>query len=139
MDVVINLLRDKNHHLKKFSDLNQEELVRFVVGDYERLETFYQARETILNIIRCIDELIDAETATVDLAISESERALIKALMQEKNDLVHRILSQDLQILSVIESAKSSLIKELRQVQMGRKAIRRYKSGGTSANLDEEA
>jgi hypothetical protein len=59
--------------------------------------------------------------------------------MNVKNDLVTRILAQDLQILSVIEQAKSEIIKELRQVQSAKKAVGAYKSGDARNKLDEKA
>jgi hypothetical protein len=53
--------------------------------------------------------------------------------------LVTRILAQDLQVLSLIEQAKSNIIKELRSVQAGKKAVGAYKSPTQSNKLDEKA
>jgi len=51
---------------------------------------------------------------------------------------VQQILAQDLQILSVIEQAKSNIIKDLRQVQSAKKAVGAYKSGDAPNRLDEK-
>ena len=140
METIINLLKDKNYHLEKFLQLNEAELVNFTEGDFENLEVFYQSRETILELIRCIDRLLEAaSTAHDQTAVTDAERAEIRRCMSAKNDLVTRILAQDLQILSVIEQAKSGIIKELRQVQAAKKAVGAYKSGDPAAKLDEKA
>lgn len=141
METIINLLKDKNYHLEKFYQLNEGELVNFAEGDFDNLEVFYQSRETILDLIRCIDRLIEAAVGAQGEPekISDQYKQEMMKAMSVKNDLVTRILAQDLQILSVIEQAKSDIIKELRQVQSGRKAVGAYKSGEPSNKLDEKA
>src|SRR5262245_60385582 len=118
METIINLLNDKNYHLQKFHQMNETELMNFTEGNFDGLEVFYQSRETILDLIRCIDRLIEAASAaqeTVEIS-DQNKQAMLKA-MNMKDDLVTRILAQDLQILSLIEQAKSNIIKELRGVQ----------------------
>ncbi len=141
MDTIINLLKDKNFHLEKFLQLHESELLNFLEGNFDNLEVFYQSRETILDLIRCIDRLIDAAADSqgpVPAVTSEHKREML-GCMNAKNDLVQRILAQDLQILSVIEQEKSSIIKELRSVQSGKKAVGAYKSGDAPNKLDEKA
>lgn len=142
MNAVMTLLNDKNEHLAKFLQLNETELINFMNGDFDNLEIFYQSRETILDLIRCIDGLVEValKDAPADGAEipAEDKRDFLK-LLNRKNDLVTQILAQDLQILSVIEQAKSDIIKDLRQVQAARKAVGAYKSGETKNQLDEEA
>jgi hypothetical protein len=141
MDTIINLLNDKNFHLHKFQQLNEGELLNFADGNFDNLEVFYQSRETILDLIRCIDRLIDqASAAVADPAgiSSQHKQEMIRA-MASKNDLVTQILAQDLQILAVIEQTKSDIIKELRTVQAGKKAVGAYKSGDAPSKLDEKA
>ncbi len=141
METIINLLKDKNYHLQKFHELNETELLNFAEGNFENLETFYEARETILDLVRCIDRLLEAAAVAQgdDIKISEEDRHQILKCMNEKNDLVTRILAQDLQVLSMIEKEKSDIIKELRQVQSAKKAVGAYKSGETINKLDEKA
>ena len=141
MDTIINLLKDKNYHLQKFFQLNESELLNFAEDNFDNLETFYQARETILDLIRCIDRLIDAASNAHEnpKSISDQNKKEMITCMAEKSELVTRILSQDLQILSAIEQAKSNIIKELRQVQGAKKAVGAYKSGDARSKLDEKA
>lgn len=141
MDTIINLLKDKNYHLQKFHQLNESELINFAEGNFENLEVFYQSRETILDLIRCIDRLIDAAAGAQgsEVVASAQQKQQVLAAMNGKNDLVTRILAQDLQILSVIEQAKSNIIKELRGVQVAKKAVGAYKSGDAPSKLDEKA
>lgn len=141
MDTIINLLKDKNYHLQKFHQLNETELLNFTEGNFDNLETFYQSRETILDLIRCIDRLVDAagEAQGEGVKASDQQKKDVLKCMSDKNEIVTRILAQDLQILSVIEQAKSNIIKELRSVQVGRKAISGYKSGDAPSKLDEKA
>lgn len=141
MENIIKLLKDKNYHLQKFYQLNEVELLNFAEGDFDNLEVFYQARETILDLIRCIDRLVDSAASAHDKPgkISDQNKKEMLTSMADKNDLVTRILGQDLQILSVIEQAKSEIIKELRQVQGAKKAVGAYKSGDPNNKLDEKA
>lgn len=141
METIINLLKDKNYHLQKFFQLNEGELLNFTEGNFDNLEVFYQSRETILDLVRCIDRLVDAaaEAQGEGVTASDKQKAEMVQCMANKNELVQRILAQDLQILSVIEQAKSNIIRELRQVSAGRKAIGGYKSGDAPAKLDEKA
>lgn len=141
METIINLLKDKNYHLEKFHELNATEILNFSDGNFDNLEVFYQSRETILDLIRCIDRLIDAATASSSQpsTISDADKKTITTCMHLKSELVTRILAQDLQILSLIEQAKSNIIKELRQVQTAKKAVGAYKSGDVQNKLDEKA
>ena len=141
MDTIINLLKDKNYHLGKFLELNESELLNFSEGNFDNLEVFYQSRETILDLVRCIDRLIEAAANSQDhgVLVSDQNKKEMVLAMNAKNDLVQRILAQDLQILSVIEQAKSQIIRELRTVQAGKKAIGHYKHGEPANKLDEEA
>ncbi len=141
METIINLLKDKNYHLQKFYQLNESEMLNFIEGNFDNLEVFYQSRETILDLIRCIDRLVDAAAAahTEPGKISNQNKKEMLTAMASKNDLVTGILGQDLQILSVIEQAKSEIIKELRQVKVAKKAVGAYKSGDPTSKLDEKA
>ncbi|MGE0526175.1 MAG: hypothetical protein AB7G93_17670 [Bdellovibrionales bacterium] len=141
MDTIINLLKDKNYHLQKFYQLNESELLNFTEGCFDNLEIFYQSRETILDLIRCIDRLIEAAAVSQGEQVTptDSQKQEMLKAMNTKNDLVTRILAQDLQILSVIEQAKSDIIRELRQVQAAKKVMGAYKSGEPSGKLDEKA
>ena len=110
MNAVMTLLRDKNDHLLKFLQLNEAELINFTTGNFDNLETFYQSRETILDLIRCIDGLVDValkNSPVEESNIAPEHKKELLQLLTRKNEMVQQILSQDLQILSVIERTKS--------------------------------
>ena len=140
MSQVLSLLEEKNKHLAKFYQMNEIEITRIAEGNYEELENFYRNREGILDLIRTIDTLTEVATKeTHEQDIDENQRLQVIDLLNQKNELVTQILEQDLRILSLIEQAKSNIIRELGQVRLARKAIAGYQSGSSKTQLDEEA
>jgi hypothetical protein len=139
MKEVIQLLKEKNHFLEKFYRLNEVELLNFVEGKFEGLEVFYNQREGLLDMIKKVDEMIDNSgiNAILPDEIQAVDKREILNCLSLKNELVTRILSQDLQILSYIETVKSQIIKELSQVRAARKVMG-HRSGGGNRRLDEE-
>jgi hypothetical protein len=141
MQTTIELLTEKNYCLEKFFRLNEAELMNFAAGNFDHLEEFYASREGLLEIIKRIDFLLDEDNQVpVDLkSVTNNFKKQVLETLQHKNNLCTKILTQDLEILSAIENAKSDIIRELSQVRVTRKAIGSYKSGPTAASLDEEA
>ena len=140
MESILNLLRDKNFHLQKFFQMNATELVNFNDDNFDNLEVFYQSRETILDLVRCVDDLIEQAASNDDGSVaSDAQRAEMLRLMAEKNEVVQSILAQDLQILSVIERTKSNIIRELQTVRTSRRAFAGYRAPDLALKLDEEA
>ncbi|MCC7404333.1 MAG: hypothetical protein IT288_08040 [Bdellovibrionales bacterium] len=141
MTDIIELLFQKNCHLEKFFRLNEAELLNFSDGNFDNLETFYHSRESLLEMIQKIDKRIeDSNSVAVDQTVAtDAEKKKILEAIAYKNELVTRILAQDLQILSIIEKAKSGIIKELSSVKVARKAMKGYHSGGGTSQLDEKA
>ena len=140
MQEVLNLLEEKNSCLKRFIDINEKQMTFINAGDFDDLNNFYAARENILDIIQRVDEMIGAASLNFqEKEDSEEVKISIQKNISDKADLVNRILTQDLEILSKIDRAKSEIIKELSGVKSGRKAIGAYKSGSEERNLDEEA
>lgn len=135
---IINLLNHKNHYLEKFYSLNETELLNFAKSDFSHLEEFYQEREKILETIKYIDAQVDNEQTEIFEVSTPNKREIASALAV-KEEYVSRILAQDLEILSCIESAKSTIIRELQEVRKARKAVGSYKSKNFYNRLDEEA
>jgi len=134
---IISLLNQKNHYLEKFYSVNETEILNFAKGEFSNLENFYQTREKILETIAYIDSQIEAESASPD--ITSAERREISTALAVKEEYVSRILAQDLEILSCIESAKSSIIRELQEIRKTAKAVGSYRSRTFNNRLDEEA
>jgi hypothetical protein len=140
MSKTVDYLEEKNMYLEKFLGLNRDWLDRLSRGDYAELESFRENRENILNIVKHIDALIDTHSrreASVDTEFSIKKH--INTLLIRKDALVKAILSQDLEIMEMIELAKSQIILDLRGVQKGRKTIGSYKSHNRKETFDEEA
>ncbi|MCB0341319.1 MAG: hypothetical protein H6626_09505 [Pseudobdellovibrionaceae bacterium] len=140
MEQIIDLLEEKNRFLEKFYRLNESEILKFADGNFDGLELFYGERESILEIIGKLDGRIEeSSSAPVDPKfVSNVAKKQILSNIDYKNEVVSRILEQDLQILSFIEQAKSNIIRELSQVRAAKKAIGSYKSGEVNRHLDEE-
>lgn len=132
MESIIHALEEKNSFLQKFVELNSRGLTDFHEGNFDCIDEFYNAREGILSIVQKLDELIERDNSSCQYIenISPEHKKVLIQLLDRKNDLVTHILSQDLQILSLIEEAKSQIIKELSETKLSRKAIGSYKSTG---------
>lgn len=140
MTRIISLLNEKNHYLEKFYSLNETELVNFAQGQFENLEYFYQTRDRILDVLKYVDAQIERahlEMGTTS-AIADQDRREVKAALAIKDEYVARIIEQDIQVLSCIEMAKNSIIRELQELRRNRKAVGGYKSKTFNQQLDEE-
>lgn len=129
---LIQFLNEKNHFLEKFYTLNESQITRLEAGKFDDLELFYNQREDLLKIIKYIDaEIHKAHMLHKDIVgqFSEEQKAEIRESMRTKEAYVRRILEQDLQVLGMIDDAKSMIIKELKGMQKTRRALTGYKSG----------
>lgn len=126
MERLITLLREKNSYLEKFYAVNEHELLNFIEGDFEHVEAFYQAREKILDLIRCIDGLIDDENKNNPCPVTAELRAEVEDCLGTKDEWVTLILQQDLQVIEYIEKEKSKIIRELSSTAQAKKAVGAY-------------
>lgn len=141
MSRINTLLNEKNHYLEKFYALNEVELVNFAQGNFDNIETFYQNREGILEVLQYIDAEIDKahnDEASLSEEMSAQDKKEAHEALRIKDEYVARIIEQDIQVLSCIESAKNSIIRELQEVRSGRKAVRGYKSNTFQHLVNEE-
>ena len=140
MTRIIALLNEKNHYLEKFYSLNEVELANFVQGQFDNLESFYQTRERILEVLKYVDAQIDRIQEQFEAAtnIVETERNQVRDALRIKDEYVARIIEQDIQVLACIETAKNSIIRELQETRRTRKAVGGYKSKTFNQRLDEE-
>ncbi len=129
---LIQFLNEKNHFLEKFYTLNESQITRLEAGKFDDLELFYNQREDLLKIIKYIDaEIHKAHMLHKDIVgqFSEEQKTEIRESMRTKEAYVRRILEQDLQVLGMIDDAKSMIIKELKGMQKTRRAMTGYKTG----------
>lgn len=128
---VIQLLNEKNHFLEKFTSLNEKQILRLEQGLFDHVEIFYNQREDLLKIIKYIDsEINKAQMQQTDQSavLNDADRKTIKECLKNKDSYAAKILDQDMQVLSLIDLAKTQIIKELQQVRHGKRAMAGYKS-----------
>lgn len=128
---LIQFLSEKNHFLEKFYALNEKQISLLESGQFDEIEKFYNQREDLLKILKYIDaEIYRAHAAHKESnsTYSDEEKAEIRISLRTKETYVKKILEQDLIVLSLIDEAKSRIIKELHEVQKARKALAGYKS-----------
>ena len=137
MNRLITLFYEKNHYLEKFYSCGEKELENFLHGEFGNLDSFYETREKILEMIRYVDSQI--EKSFEKTTLNEFEKKELKKALSIKDEYVQRIMDQDLSILSCIEQMKSSLIVELQNLRKGKSVVSKYKMPNFAKNLDEEA
>ncbi len=140
MQRIIRLLKEKNSYLERFYEINESEMSNFANRNFDGLESFYQTRDSLLEMIRDIDERIDGENreSLDEVAFAQSSKVEVELLLKEKTQWVKAILAQDLHILSSVEKEKSTIITELRSTKRAKKVVGAYHSGKQQTQLDEE-
>jgi hypothetical protein len=130
MNRVIQLLAEKNHFLEKFMSLNEKQILRLEQGHFDQIENFYNQREDMIKIIKYIDSEINKAQMLHDddSKLAVTDRQAIREGLKTKDNYTARILDQDMQVLSLIDQAKSQIIKELQEVRRGKRAMAGYKS-----------
>ncbi|MEK7358031.1 MAG: hypothetical protein AAB250_16400 [Bdellovibrionota bacterium] len=137
MERVIALLKEKNFYLEKFYAVNEHELINFGAGDFENVEAFYQARDKMLDLIRCIDGLIQEENTRSTPPVTTEQRREVEGILKLKDEWVTSILAQDLQLLEYVEKEKSHIIRELKTTQAARRAVGAYANMERVKQLEE--
>lgn len=113
MERLIELLHERNKYLEKFHNMNEKELVNFEKGQFENLESFYNNREGILNRLSKLEDRIGDIHKMEPFKFGETDQKETLKAVQYKKELVLEILSQDLRLLSFVESEKTNIIKDL--------------------------
>ncbi len=135
---LLSLFTEKNHFLKKFIEINENELNQFSSRIFDGLELFYGNREKLLEIIRHLDMEIEKEQNTVS-SIDPESKVLLKEILNQKNDFIDQILAQDVEVLTLIETEKANVAKELQDLKKNQKGISGYRLNQPSTRLDAEA
>lgn len=128
---LIQFLNEKNHFLEKFYALNEKQISLLESGQFDEIEKFYNHREDLLKILKYIDaEIYKAHASHKEMnsSYTENEKSEIRSALRTKEIYVKKIVEQDLIVLSLIDEAKSRIIKELQDIQKARKALAGYKS-----------
>ena len=128
---LVQLRTEKNHFLEKFYTLNEQQIIKLESGHYEEIEAFYNKREDLINILKYIDtEINKAHMQHKDIngVFTETDKRALRECMRAKEMFVSRILDQDMQVLALIDEAKTKIIRELQDVRLAKKAMNSYKS-----------
>ena len=128
---IIQFLNEKNHFLEKFYSLNEKQIGLLESGQFDDIEKFYNQREDLLKILK----YVDAETHRAHMLhkdmnglFNDPQKQEIRDALRVKETYVKKILEQDLIVLSLIDEAKTQIIRELQDIQKTRKALSGYKS-----------
>ncbi len=140
MERILVLLNERNHYFKKFKNANDAELLRLRKSDFSHIDIFYKTRENILNMVAHIEDLIETRLGSPEIpnAPTREMKKQLVVVLNEKDRLVKDILSQDLELLSMIDDEKSKIISNLQTLTNGKKAIGAYKHSTPTPRLDEE-
>ena len=127
MKRLIELMDQKNHYLEKFYTINETYIEYFLKNRFEEINDFYNSRENILEILKYIDQEIKIVSHTAqEESLLDVQK--LKDCLSVKDTFVQKILEQDIDILACIESAKNSIIQELKEVRVGKRVISAYKT-----------
>lgn len=127
--MVLELLIEKKHFLNEFYKINLKGLTQFENNDFDNVELFYNSREKLLEIIQYIDQKTDELSPKIAVATVNSDGSKMIAFIQlEIKALAQEILKQDMQILSLMDQEKSSIIKELQSIGKNKKHFGSYKT-----------
>lgn len=128
---LVQLMTEKNHFLEKFYTLNEHQIARLESGHYDEIEAFYNKREDLINIIKYIDSEINKahlQHKDINGVFAETEKRALRECLRTKEMFVTKILDQDMQVLALIDDAKTKIIRELQDVRLAKKAMSSYKS-----------
>ena len=136
---IIDLLEEKNRYLQCFVELNANELHRFSDGRFEHVESFYQTRERILDIIKCLDVMIQESVEGLNGdQVPDELCAEVRALMNQKDVFAKEIIEQDKQILSRIEAERNKVLVEMGETQFSKKVVSSYGLPERRAKLNQQ-
>ncbi len=128
---LVQLLTEKTHFLEKFYTLNETQIAELENGHFDKIEKFYNQREDILKILKHLDaEVNRAHMLHKEISgvFTETDKAAFNECMRIKEMFVEKIIDQDMQVLSLIDEAKSKIIRELQDVRLAKKAMHGYKT-----------
>jgi hypothetical protein len=135
---IIQLLEQKNHYLEKFYALNDLQIRLLNDAEIDTLDEFYDRREKIIEILGYIDNQTKEAYSNLNPLDAQQNAETIQKLLFIKDEYVHRILDQEMQILAKIDDLKSSILAEIIELKSTRKALKSYHSQSTSRKLSEK-
>lgn len=133
MTEILDKLAEKNYWCRKFVATNEAFLSCLKHAPdiaLEELDFFYNNRESLLKIIESVDSKIQDCLDRQIPGVAEPNFALkTTEIIQEKNQLVQKILLLDEEIISLLEIEKIKQGERLSALNKGKKALAKYHSG----------
>ena len=138
MQKLLHFMAERNKYLEKYYSINESEISRFHSGDFEGIDLFYANREAILEIIDVIESHINQNIESIETEPAQMIKNEINNMLQFKDEIIKRILKQDLDLISCIDKEKTKLIIEMQDTKKNKKAISSYKGGVKKSKFDKE-
>ena len=109
MELVIDLLQQKNNYLIQFEKISSFECQRLQSGDYSHIEQFYYSRQIILDAIENIDTHLKNYTPH---NTSAKHKETIRTLLKKKRAITKSILQKDILIHSYLNDLQYDVIED---------------------------
>ncbi len=140
MSHLLELHKEKKHFLEAFCRANADELINFANGNFEGIESFYNKRESILEILHFIEgKIADNSLQYATRTLNGTECNMLESAVIDIKTLTQTIVQQDRDILSLVEGTKGAIIKELQSLKKNKKSVAGYKTKVDNHQIDEEA
>jgi hypothetical protein len=133
----IEFMQERNNYLIRFHNLNKEQIVAIKQRNIDGIDAFYEKRQAILDVIDVLDEKIQVSVQQHS-TITVEQKAIASKEILFRDELIHDILKQDLEVISLIEQEKQYLFEEMNQLKKSRKAVSAYSSKSRKSSYDKE-
>ncbi|MBL7715660.1 MAG: hypothetical protein JNL01_09350 [Bdellovibrionales bacterium] len=141
---VLTLLKSKNKCLERFLSLSQQFVAETPSADsldMATLSQFEARREATLKAMDLFErKLSEAVSLLTPIEKTPELVAAVRAELERKEVLIHKILEVDLKIISKIEETKNQILREISSGKKNREVLSRFKSHWVPASgegLDE--
>lgn len=139
MNQAVSFARSRNRCLERFLSLSIE-FLRFMESDTTtaldaKLRLFERDRDSALRALDLFERKLRDEGNALHASGRPSPELAqeLKLQLQRRDEIVHRILDIDLQIMSRIETLKNGLLKDLNQNRVNKERLGKFKSGAGAA------
>lgn len=139
MHRIVQLMAERNQYLVRYFNLNERELKLYRASNFDSLDAFYETRQAILEVVGALDAKIEEELMALTVEDVDNNQQDMAKLLSEKDSIVEKVLDQDLQVISLIETEKGKILREIHDSKTNRKAVGAYKSGKVKRSYEQEA
>ncbi len=131
-------MEERNRYLKKFYTINNEQLKNLKSKKFEQIEDFYKTRQSIIDIIDILENKIEDIASSLRFEPSDQIKTSIRYELKKRDEIIRRILEQDLEIISILNEQKIEIVKEITSTAKNRKVFGAYNSEKPNKILDQE-